>query len=510
MRSTDATGLNRFNLFLSGNWSIDVLCVKPVATDEDCDSTSKNIIDKLKVRAKAVYVEDEKLCDENMCRSFLGAKDGKVRVVRRILGMCSGRYMTKHEFFYGTWYRQIVNLRAHELEYFRILNDHTTLDPEYPGAEDPAEVFTEKFSVSNAGRAMDKMDFASASFESNADDWFQIDLSRGGYIQFGEVTRGLRDVVQTFDYTDSETPDAPENQPGQYGQPGYKWINTPVTDGDDCDLDVQDPENPDFNFARIERTFVPLGIDIEDCPPDNPTCSPYYRSDEAERYSNYRDNPIVVGIRSDSYDPGNPPGPGNPNPCRPTLEVLLDDGGYSTSASVDLSGCESGIVGTRLYRGLAPGNYGFLADLGSETTYNDMQIKRDVSVRRPDLRLRRQPRPGERRGGDHGGRHLAAAIARGNHSHGWQPASDHILGDPPRAGYRQGVRKHGDRVGGAVLPYEPLRGERFPERSGHPESATGPDLLLHGDDPGRCGQRVGSQHRDVRHADTVTSEWRPS
>ena len=381
MRSTDATGLNRFNLFLSGNWSIDVLCVKPVATDEDCDSTSKNIIDKLKVRAKAVYVEDEKLCDENMCRSFLGAKDGKVRVVRRILGMCSGRYMTKHEFFYGTWYRQIVNLRAHELEYFRILNDHTTLDPEYPGAEDPAEVFTEKFSVSNAGRAMDKMDFASASFESNADDWFQIDLSRGGYIQFGEVTRGLRDVVQTFDYTDSETPDAPENQPGQYGQPGYKWINTPVTDGDDCDLDVQDPENPDFNFARIERTFVPLGIDIEDCPPDNPTCSPYYRSDEAERYSNYRDNPIVVGIRSDSYDPGNPPGPGNPNPCRPTLEVLLDDGGYSTSASVDLSGCESGIVGTRLYRGLAPGNYGFLADLGSETTYNDMQIKRDVTYR---------------------------------------------------------------------------------------------------------------------------------
>ncbi len=82
LRSTDETTIPRFNILHTGNWSTDVLCVKPLANDGNCDATDRNMIDKGKLRA-VPFVGQEKSeldCDQNVCRALPRSRVGGVRL----------------------------------------------------------------------------------------------------------------------------------------------------------------------------------------------------------------------------------------------------------------------------------------------------------------------------------------------------------------------------------------------------------------------------------------------
>lgn len=375
LRSTDQGSqgsLPRFNSFLAGNWTVGAMCIKPYASDVSCAVSNglTNMIDQLKWRT-TIPIENERGWD-HACRAFIGVKDGAVRVVRRIMGALSGRFTTKTEYFYGTWFQQKVNLRVHEIGSVAWWVDHRPKNPLDP--ETPNVVFTRKHSDLNNRTSMDVIDGNGEDAVNGAfPDWVQIDTSRGTYLQFLEEIREIADATRSFEYTDGDA-GGHEYVPGTYGQFGFKWA------GDPCFASTQDVEclgdgetDPDLIFASLLRTLIPLGVDS---PSGDPSV---YRSEEGSRYEDYFESPIVVSPYPEEYGAGGSPPVG---PCTPSLTGAVNDGAYSSSLSASTGSCAApDVTGVALYRGTVPGVYSFFADLGKATTFVDHAIRLGVTYR---------------------------------------------------------------------------------------------------------------------------------
>jgi len=251
LRSTDAASIAsipRLNMFFAGDWTTGALCIKPFATDADCTVTSgsSNLIDETKWITE-IPSEDGWLWDQS-CRAFLPVKVGPVRAVRRIIGAKSGRYTTKIEYFYGTWFEQVVNLRVHSIGSVQLLADNRAINAPPAPADTPSLFFAKSYSLANNNYPMDSMDLsAPASNVTQFGDWSQVDFSRGTYVEFIEEKRGIRDAAKTFVYEDSTNSTMHEFQAGHLGQHGMKWAGS---DGQ-CLPDTQDflcyPDDPENN-----------------------------------------------------------------------------------------------------------------------------------------------------------------------------------------------------------------------------------------------------------------------
>lgn len=376
----------RFNVFYSGKWAMETVCVKPYANDTTCtvNDSQRNILDITKWRTTNPR-ETEHGWDSH-CATFLGVKDGPVRVLRRTQGAASGKFTTKLDVFYGTWLEETVNLRVHEIGSIRIANDHRSInpDPEHAGeGEDPKHVFTMTKSsldpVNYPNVAMDEMN-AEQPMPAIGEfgDWLQIDTSRGTYLQFIREDRQIPDAQRSFDYLDYPQSETHENQVGMtYGQFGHV-----ISGAEDCLGDTQDfecrelnPEAPDLNFARLVRTLIPLAVDA---PSGNPL---QFRSEEGAKYETYRTNkPLVAAVYEQQY--AETPGDPTPvNPCKPTLGGTADPNGDSVNLNVGTSQCDPGIVGSQIYRGYIPGSYSLIKDIGARAAHWDLSVLPGVTYR---------------------------------------------------------------------------------------------------------------------------------
>jgi len=380
LRSTNEGSIGnlpRFNMFFAGNWSMEALCIKPYATDASCTvgDSSTNFID-LSKRRTTKPSEDEHGWDAD-CRNTWPIKDGLIRLIRRIQGAKSGRYTTKTEIFYGTWFEETVNLRVHPIGSVTDWLDHRVIDPQNPAGEVPSLIFTKNSWELNT-KAMDTMDLVNQSSpQTNYGDWIQVDTSRGTYLRFSDEERSIQNSSTSFVYYDDFDPTSKDNQPGlKFGQSGFMNSGTGVggcfdeTEDLVCFSPPENPEDPSLNFAQFVKTLIPLAVDTQ-------TGSPLmYRPEEAKQYEKYRlEKPLTAGVQEQTYTQPDPPHPG---PCAPTL------GGEGSSEAwhigLNVSGCP-GYVGFMLYRGLAPGSYDLLADLKGKTTFNDMKIVPGVTYR---------------------------------------------------------------------------------------------------------------------------------
>ncbi len=352
LRSTDEgsiSGLPRFNMFFAGNWSMEALCIKPYATGSTCkvDDNTTNILDLSKWKTTNPG-EREHGWDAG-CRTAWPVKDGSVRGIRRIQGAQSGRYTTKYEKFYGTWFEQIVNLRVHPIGSVTDWLDHRVLDTSNPGGETPALIFTKNSWTMNDA-AMDTMDLTEPTdTDTHHLDWIQVNTSRGTYLRFSSEPRPLRDSSKSFAYMDELGASGMDNQSGiNYGQSGFLNNGTGPggcfedTDKDECDY--ANPENPELNFARFTKTLIPLAVDT---PSGDPLM--YRPSEEAVVYEEYRTiYPFTITVDPQTYSQPAPPLPG---PCTPTLAGTGSTDG--THVNLSATGC-SDYSGFMLYRGLRP------------------------------------------------------------------------------------------------------------------------------------------------------------
>lgn len=375
LRSTDQgsqSGLPRFNAFQAGNWTTAALCVKPYSTDATCtvsDST-KNMLDQFKFRTTGPQ-ESERDWDK-ACRAFIGVKDGPVRVVRRVMGANSGRYTTMSEFFYGTWFDQLVNVRVHPIASVTISLDHRPKDP--PSQETPSLIFTGKHSALNDHLAMDTMDAAAASADGDFPDWVQVDTSRGTYVQLFTEKRKIADSTGSFTYDDSQTGGGEQYSVFQFGQHGFKLAGMPCLGNT---MDASCPPEPETStllaYGSLLRSWVPLAVDS---PTGSP--SPAYRSEEGETYSAYQESPIIASVIREDLATASPP----IGHCTPSLSGNVDVGGFSNSMTVATSLCSAqDAAGVQVFRGTVPGVYTFLEDLGKRATLVDHRVKAGVTYR---------------------------------------------------------------------------------------------------------------------------------
>ena len=380
LRSTDEgsiSGLPRFNMFFAGNWSMEALCIKPYADDSTCTvgNNSANLLDLSKW--KTTHPGEREHGWDAGCRTAWPVKDGNVRLIRRIQGAQSGRYTTKVEKFYGTWFEQTVNLRVHPIGSITDWIDHRVIDTGDPGGETPSLVFTKNSWEENSS-AMDPMDLvepAPENIDTEYHDWIQVDTSRGTYLRFSEDPRPLVDSDKSFAYKDKIGASGMDNQTGvNFGQAGFSNLGTGLygcienTQDKVCDTN---PEAEHLNFARFSKLFIPLAV-------DTPSGSPatYNPEDEGVLYEDYRfNNPFIVAVDPQDYQDPPPPLPG---PCTPTLagQASLD----ATHVNLSATGC-SDYTGFMLYRGYSLGEHIFWADLKSQTSFSDMKVAHGTNVR---------------------------------------------------------------------------------------------------------------------------------
>ncbi len=373
MKATDQGSIStvpRSNLFFRGNWTPSALCIRTGGDPGDC-GTLNDSVNVLDIGRWKTFGPSEtgRQWDQN-CRAFLGVKDGPVRIFRRIQGAMSGRYTTKLEIFYGTWLEQIVNIRVHPIDALVIAFDHRSADFVNPPGETPALFFTRTHSQNHGSQAADPIDGEPGSFDSSGDDWYQVDTSRGTYVTYYKTPRGFRDVTRTFFYNENRS--GGDFQPGRFGDAGWKFSGDPDLPNFEDMQCLSDPEDPMLNFARGIRTFVPLAVDV-------PTGGAgEYLSEEGERYWDYQETPLILAAVSE--DDVTPLPPVDPI-CTPPVSGSVTNGGFANSLNVNTSGCGIGFAGVLLYRGVTPGIYVVLADLGPATTFDDMQIRVGTSYR---------------------------------------------------------------------------------------------------------------------------------
>jgi hypothetical protein len=356
------TDIDAYRLDFYGNWTIDKWmigetspCPAPPATCE------QDMVDIFKWRIYSPG-ETERIWDLQIgrsCGTFRGYIDGSVRVVRDVQGAASGAATRKVEFFYPGEFVRRAFLRVHPVQG----PIWTYPDLQQSNVSSPANalVYRQGFTSSN----FDEVNGQPKSGDIAMNEWYQVSSSKGSFLsrpgdhRFPSMTVHGRDG-QYDDTNETTWPFPPDDQlpaaewefePGEKGVLFHKW----GTEGFQDTQQRQCLDPYDDNFTPIyEIGYVMLS-------------SGEAAGTAGQQEMTRRNQALTQCIEEEQRDGTGGPG----TPCTPVLQASYNNDGGTVNLSVDLSGCQSTVLGWTLLQSTGGGGSIRRASLGPGQSFKD-------------------------------------------------------------------------------------------------------------------------------------------